>query len=126
MTTIELPTDTKPSRLTKTTAPVSGFDPDDIATVDDKIREFWATYPDGRVDTSDIKNLGDGAWRVTAFVWKNGDTNAPDSSASATRAFSLDGHVSEAHPLESAQSVALGRALRFLGIHGTNPTGGGK
>lgn len=122
MTDLVIPADTAPSRIDRgrNSTPVSSFDPDDVATVDDKVSAFWADYPEGAIDASDVEQIAQDAWRVTAYVWKNRDADGrPDSTGSATRTVDLDGHVSGAFALETAQSVAVGRALRFLGIHGS-------
>lgn len=113
---IDLPVDTKKSRLNREPAPVAGFDPDDITTVDEKVATFWGLYPDGSIDASDIEQVGADSWRVTAYVWKNATNPHPDANGSATRTVELDGHVSAQFALETAQSVAISRALRFLGI----------
>jgi hypothetical protein len=117
MTDIDLPVSARPSRLDREAGPVTGFAPDDIATVDAKIAAFWTLYPDGAIDASDVEQTGEHSWRVTAYVWKSGDSEGrADSTGSATRTLDLDGHISGQFSLETAQSVAIGRALRFLGI----------
>lgn len=111
---IEIPEDTRRSRLTP---PASFADPDDIATVDDKITAFWEAFPNGSIDASDIEQISEDAWRVTAYVWKDADADRrADSTGSATRTVDLDGHVSGQFALETAQSIAISRALRFLGF----------
>lgn len=117
MTDIDIPASDRKSRLNREPGPVTGFDPDDVATVDDKIASFWTFHPDGAIDASDIEQIAEHAWRVTARVWKDADsTRRADSTGSATRTLDLDGHISGQFSLETAQSVAIGRALRFLGI----------
>lgn len=111
---IEIPEDTRRSRLT---TPVPMADPDDIATVDEKITAFWEAFPDGAIDASKIEQTGENSWLVTAYVWKNADADRrADSTGSATRTVDLDGHVSAQFALETAQSIAISRALRFLGF----------
>jgi hypothetical protein len=114
---LPFPQDNRPSRLNRPAGPVTGFDPDDIATVDAKVAAFWALHPDGAIDASDVEQVGEHSWRVTAHVWKNADSEGrADSTGSATRTLDLGGHISGQFSLETAQSVAIGRALRFLGI----------
>ncbi|WP_323986245.1 hypothetical protein [Microbacterium plantarum] len=111
---IEIPEDTRRSRLTP---PASFADPDDIATLDERITAFWEAYPDGAIDASEVEQTGETSWMVTAYVWKNGDSEGrADSTGSATRTVDLDGHVSAQFALETAQSIAISRALRFLGF----------
>lgn len=122
MTDIDIPASDRKSRLNRESGPVTSFDPDDIATVDDKIASFWMLYPDGAIDASDVEQTAPDAWRVTAYVWKTNPRGQfdggryADSTGSATRTLDLDGHISGQFSLETAQSVAIGRALRFLGI----------
>ena len=127
---VEFPVDDRPSRLDRRPpSPVGSFDPDDITRVDDKVAEFWERYPDGAIDASDIEQIGESAWRVTAFVWRVAPqaqfhpSARADSAASATRTLDVDGHESGRHPLETAQSIAIGRALRFLGVTGSVTNG---
>lgn len=111
---IEFPDDNGRSRLG---GPVSSFDPDDVATVDAKVAAFWTLYPEGAIDAADVEQVAPDSWRATAYVWKHRDAEGrPDATGSAHRTLSHDEHPSAAYPLETAQSVAIGRALRFLGI----------
>lgn len=119
MTDIIIPADEKQSRIKTRPVPNADVDPDDITTVDAKVTEFWGLYEDGAIDSSDIEQIAPDAWRVTARVWKQAHSQGrPDSTASSTRAAEYDEHPSGAHPLETAQSIAIGRALRFMGITG--------
>ncbi|GAA5198711.1 hypothetical protein [Microbacterium jejuense] len=95
--------------------------PDDLATVDSKVAAFRKEFPQGIIDATDIKQLDDKTWLVTARVWKHraSENGKPDSAGSALRTVNLDGHVSEAFALESAQSLAILRSLRFLAITAT-------
>jgi hypothetical protein len=92
------------------------FNPDDIGAVDGKVATFERVYPNGIIDASDITQIAENAWLVTARVWKDraDQDELPDRTGSSVRFVNLDGHTSEAFPLESAQTIAIGRALRFL------------
>lgn len=114
---LAFPEDTARSRLSR--PPVSGFDPDDISNVDAKVAAFREACPEGRIDATQIVQVGD-AWLVTARVWRTSDGVEPDSTGSALRTTTTDEGWGE-YPLETAQSVAIGRALRFLGIQ-TGPS----
>lgn len=123
---IPLPVDTKKSRLRKTDpAPVSDYDPDDIATVDEKVAAFWEQHPLGAIaSTVEYFAHADGrlSWIGTARVWKGErfeSVDHPDSTGSALRVEDLD---SQYPAFETAESVAIGRALRFLGIRPNRET----
>jgi len=120
---LEVKPDGRKSRLTQKT-PAPDVDLDDITTVDAKVAEFWTRFPDGAIDASKVQQIGPDAWKVTAKVWRinpRADFQGgpfPDSTGTALRTVDLDGHASGAFPLETAQSIAIGRALRFMGITG--------
>jgi len=129
---LEVPTDGEPSRLRKRRGPVTSFtpppdDPDDVATVDDRIRQFRERFPQGVIKT-----------RVEA-TWHHPDTLTPPTFQVEARILAEPGgyvmsvgHAArtqgEGEPpyadraLETAESVAIGRALRFLGFHGRGET----
>lgn len=126
---ITIPTDEKPSRIkprvkSGDTPPVSDFDPDDVSTVDSKITEFWSKYPEGRFETEVevYRNEYDlPTFTVVARVWAVSEEDAPATVAHATRTLGEGEEPYSLRALEWAESVALGRALRFLGL-GRNET----
>lgn len=121
MTDLAIPTDTAPSRLDRGRSASHHENPDDVSTVDSLVAEFRKQYPDGLIDPTQVKQIGDNAWLVTARVWKDRlfADGLPDSAGSAVRFVNLDGHEAEAFPLESAQSVAILRAIRFMALQPT-------
>lgn len=120
MTDIELPTSDRPSRINRGT--VSSFDPDDPSTVDEKIFDFRSGHPEGTFKTEITESLGEpGAtrWTVRASVWCTWGAGRPaDVTAHATRTDGVGDEITAAYALETAESVALGRALRYLGYGG--------
>lgn len=116
----QFPEDTRPSRLNPRSRPtVSSFDPDDIGSVDMKVETFWASYEDGAIETEveEGRDAGEPMFTVTARVWKIAG-GSPNSTAHATRTRGIGEEPYSAFPLETAESVAIGRALRFLNIRG--------
>jgi hypothetical protein len=120
-------TATKPSRLrtaleraeraeTATNEPRADH-VDDFTTADERLSTFWRKYKDGTISSqSTRRELPDGGaeWTVTVRV----EVQEPERevTASATRS-TVDGDpIVAAYPHETAQTAALSRALRFLGI----------
>jgi len=118
---IELPVDSTPSRIRpkRTTAmPPLGDDPDDIGTVDRKINAFREDYPDGVIEPemdTRIDVLGIATYTASARVYKNADDTRPVATAHATRTSGVGEEPFASRALETAESVAIGRALRFMG-----------
>lgn len=115
---LEVRPDGRTSRLLRKESASHNENPDDISTVDTLVAEFRRQFPDGLIDPTQVKQIGENAWLVTARVWKDRrhSTGLPDSAGSAVRIMNLDGHAAEAFPLESAQSVAILRAIRFMAL----------
>jgi hypothetical protein len=124
---LTIPTDTQGSRLGRrgnrgdTSELSEDGGPDELATVDQKIAAFRAEYPTGRIKTK-IETFRDPfgvpTYTVTARVIVAGLTT---SKAHATRTRGIGDPYSATFPLETAESVAIGRALRFLGYTATEP-----
>lgn len=118
---LTLPTDTMGSRLhrgnRRDTSPLSDGDPDDLATVDQKVEAFRTDFPDGQIKTkvgTFRDPFGIPTYAVTAKVREiRGGYIA--SKAHATRTRGVGDPYSAEYPLETAESVAISRALRFLG-----------
>lgn len=96
---------------------------DDYEPVEDRLREFWADHPDGRIDTELIHHA-DGAYIVKASVWREdlGDDGLGKVELYHPSATGL-AHDSEdrlpanmkASALEVCETSAIGRALANLG-----------
>jgi hypothetical protein len=112
-------TDDSPSRLDRgrhTSKPDFGPDPDDLSTVDGKVTSFWAAYPDGRIETEVILNQSGDVAVAAARVWRDRKDQAPTTTATASRSYVDDADPFSYRAVEAAETVAIGRALRFLGI----------
>jgi hypothetical protein len=120
--TIDIPEDTRPSRLNrpaKDSGPLSSPDPDDLSTVDGKVAEFWSACPEGRIETEvDLHQSGD-VVVATARVWRDRTDGQPVTTAHASRSYVDDADPFAYRATEAAETVAIGRALRFLGIQRT-------
>jgi hypothetical protein len=117
MTDVLIPKDDAPSRLDRgrhTSKP--DFDPDDLSTVDGKVAAFWEKYPSGRIETHvTLHEYGD-VVLATAEVWRTHLDKAPTATATASRSYVDDADPFSYRAVEAAETVAIGRALRFLGI----------
>jgi hypothetical protein len=124
---LELPTDTAPSRI-RERGPVTGFvpppdDPDDITTVDDRLDLFRVAYPHGIVKTK-VKVRVDphGFATYTARAKVKPEAGAYTlATGHASRTEGLGDEPYASRPQETAESTAINRALRFLGIKPTSP-----
>lgn len=112
---IALPDDTQKSRLHKTPKSEGS---DDVASVGERIVEFRRKHPEGSILTEIEHRLDNGevVYTARAFVRKISDSDRPDATAHATRS-SLDAdEVTAMYPQETAETSAISRALRNLGI----------
>ncbi|MBQ9917415.1 MAG: hypothetical protein IJO71_09495 [Microbacterium sp.] len=124
---LEVPVDTRPSRITprprtpRASDAPDGVDPDDLATFDGKLQRFRSDFPDAVIDTEvDVRLglLGTPSYLITARVWreqKDAGKRQPDATAHSVRTHGDGPEPYASRALETAESVAIGRALRFLG-----------
>ena len=117
---IEFPTDDRQSRINR---PPKSEAPDDFASAADRIAAFWEKYPEGsilpEVEETTIDNgqsLPYRSYTVRAFIRKHSESDRPDAIAHATRDEADDDEVTAAFPQETAETSAVSRALRYLGI----------
>lgn len=117
---IELPESSEKNRLVRTPRSEA---PDDFASAADRIAAFWEKYPEGsilpevEVDTvDDGEHLPYRVYTVRAFIRKHSDSERPDAIAHATRSDQDEDEVTRAFPQETAETSAVSRALRYLGI----------
>jgi hypothetical protein len=108
VTDVLLPNDTS-SRLHR------ADDNDDYTSADDRIASFHRKYKDGRYESA-AEEIRPGQWKVTVRVWKDRERTDPDAIATAYRSTDDPSEIAAAFPLETAETAALSRALRFLGI----------
>jgi len=125
---IEFPTDDRQSRINR---PPKTEAPDDFASAADRIAAFWEKYPAGSIlpeveetTIDDGQSLPYRSYTVRAFIRKNSESERPDAIAHATRDEADDDEVTAAFPQETAETSAVSRALRYLGIlpHGKPAT----
>lgn len=108
---------------------------DDYVTADDRIAAFYAKHPHGRIITT-VSSTGDGdveeiatargdvlarhtaptTYTVRAEVFRNAVGAKPDATAHATRSTNDTNPVVAERTQETAETVAISRALRFAGI----------
>ncbi len=114
-----LPVDTKKSRLQK---PVRAADTlDDVATAGERIEAFWKKHPTGRILTAvekswDVEGATYYTMRAEVFRDEDTDVDEPHAMAYATRNTGDPDEVTAAFPQETAETSAVSRALRNLGI----------
>ena len=132
---LAIPEDTSRSRLTKTTEYLPPADSDDFTTADDRLKSFWRKYKTGRVVTKILtdetdgeeevqdfagnvvhRSLGVRTFTVTAYIFRDADDDVAASTAHATRTTASTNPVTAEFPQEVAETAAISRALRFLGI----------
>src|SRR5215212_1174521 len=92
----------------------SSFNPDQYATVADRIALFYSRFPEGRINT-ELVSRADGEITFRALVYRN----ANDTLASATGWASEregDGDINTVACLENTETSAVGRALANLGF----------
>lgn len=96
------------------------FNLEDYETVEDRLKRFWAKYPDGAVQTDMLNTDSDRErkqWIVQAWIYRHRD----DIRAIGTGlAFEVDGGMgaNQTAALENAETSAIGRALANCGFSG--------
>lgn len=95
------------------------FDLGDYVDVRTRLAQFWAAYPDGRIECSPPEGVVlDGRWfiAVQATVWKHRDDDAPSATGSAWEQFPGTTPYTKNSEAMNAETSAVGRALGNLGI----------
>lgn len=117
-----LPEDSKRSRLQRPKVETA----DDVATAMERVEAFWAKYPEGsilpEVETrivDDGQSLPFQVFTVRVYVRKNSESERPDAVAHATRGENDEDEIVRLRPQESAETSAISRAIRNLGILAT-------
>lgn len=105
---------------------VPAFNLDNYQTVDERLHQFWAENPRGRVLTELVSTTND-QFIVKAMVWRSTsydkDNERPDSTGYAEERINAS-PVNRTSALENAETSAIGRALANLGYStkGARPT----
>jgi hypothetical protein len=92
----------------------SFFNPDQYATVSERIELFYARYPEGRINT-DLVGRADGEITFKAHIYRSGaETLAAATGWASER--EGDGDINTVACLENTETSAVGRALANLGF----------
>lgn len=90
------------------------WDLSEYELVEDRIRKFWADYPDGRITTSLLEH-SESRYIVQAHAWRTGTQKyGPDASGLAEETVGST-PVNKTSALENCETSAIGRALANLG-----------
>ena len=94
------------------------FNLDDYELVEDRLKKFWADYPEGRVDTSIVHITDDGSCvTIKAEVYTDEMKVLPVSTGIAQETKG-DGFANTTSWMENCETSAIGRALASAGYHG--------
>ena len=93
------------------------FNLQDYQTVEDRLKEFWADCPDGRINTDIIER--DGTFvTVKATIWKDKSDASPTATGIAYEDSSIGGQpVNKTSHIENCETSAIGRALANMGYY---------
>ena len=92
------------------------FNPNDYATVEERLTEFWNAHPDGRVAT-DLVRLDPPMVVFRAEVFR-GPLDPHPAAVGYAYEKEGDGMVNKTSYIENCETSAVGRALANLGLHG--------
>lgn len=92
------------------------FNPNDYATVEERLTEFWGAHPNGRIATY-IERLEPPLVVMCASVYRDIADTAPAATGYAHEKEG-EGMVNKTSYLENCETSAIGRALANLGLHG--------
>jgi len=96
------------------------FDLSKYSTVAERLAQFHADYPDGRIVTSINSvdgDIGKSRWVVKAAIYLSGDDQKQQKMKASGHAFEVDstGGANNTSALENAETSAIGRALMVMG-----------
>ena len=92
----------------------SFFNPDQYATVAERIELFYARYPEGRINT-DLVGRADGEITFRAHIYRSADETLAAATGWASEREG-DGDINTVACLENTETSAVGRALANLGF----------
>ena len=99
------------------------FNLEDYETVEERIRRFYADWPDGRIvsyELTDKKDREKGYWVVRAQVFIDHEDQHAACPKATGLAFEIEGTAgaNKTASLENAETSAIGRALANAGYSG--------
>jgi hypothetical protein len=92
----------------------SFFNPDQYATVAERIELFYAKYPEGRINT-ELVGRADGKITFKAHIYRSADESLAAATGWASE-LEGDGDINTVACLENTETSAVGRALANLGF----------
>jgi hypothetical protein len=92
----------------------SFFNPDQYATVAERIELFYSRYPQGRINT-ELVSRADGAITFKAVVFRDANDSTPAATGWASEREG-DSDINTVACLENTETSAVGRALANLGF----------
>jgi hypothetical protein len=106
---------------------MANFNLADYETVEERIKRFYETHPDGRIVTHDYTSQFDresGVWRVQAMVFESSADQAANLVKATGFAFEVDGQgmANKTSALENCETSAIGRSLANAGFSGNKRT----
>ena len=103
-----------------------GFNIDNYELVEDRLKKFWADYPNGRVNTDVVGKSDDGTMVIVkAELFTDIDNKIPVSSGLAQETKGVGWFANNEAWLENCESSAIGRALanwKYQGSKKPRPT----
>jgi len=93
------------------------FNPQDYATVEERLTEFWNAHPDGRIWT-ELVRLEPPLVVFRAEVYREHTDANPAAVGYAYEKEGAGGPVNKTSYIENCETSAVGRALANLGLHG--------
>lgn len=95
----------------------------DYETVEERIKRFYAAYPDGRIITEDLTNSLDrqvSTWRVKTTIFLTDADQERGLPKATGHAFEVDGSggANKTSAWENAETSSIGRALANMGMSG--------
>ena len=103
-----------------------GFNIENYELVEDRLKKFWADYPNGRVNTDVVGKSEDGTMVIVkAELFTDIDSKIPVSSGLAQETKGVGGFANNEAWLENCESSAIGRALanwKYQGSKKPRPT----
>ncbi|MFF7293167.1 helix-turn-helix domain-containing protein [Microbacterium sp. NPDC008134] len=122
---IHFPIDDRQSRINR---PPRAETPDDVIRAADRIEAFWEKHPDGSIlPEVEIETLADAdgipyrSYTARAYVRKDASSERADVVAHATRSERDEDEYVRRYAQETAETSAISRAIRNLGILATAP-----